>query len=74
VLWCPGAPGNGGGRPKANLLAVQTVCCMAEATTADQWSLLAFLMALNLADLAALAEARRAASNLSLLKVRRAEL
>jgi len=44
----PGSSGNwGGGRPTANLFAVQTVCGVAEAKKADQWSLLAFLMALK---------------------------
>ena len=37
----------GGGRPTANFFAVQTVCGVAEARKADQWSLFAFFMALK---------------------------
>ena len=44
----PGSPGKrGGGGPTANLFAVQTVSGVAEAKKSDQWSLLAFLMALK---------------------------
>jgi len=53
LLSCNGveAPGRsgkpGGGRPPANFFAVHTVCGVAEARKEDQWSLLAFLMALK---------------------------
>jgi len=44
----PGSSGKpGGGRPKANFFAVHTDCGVAEAKKADQWSLLAFLIALR---------------------------
>ena len=44
----PGSSGKqGGGRPTANFLAVQTVCGVTEAKKRDQWSLLAFLIALK---------------------------
>jgi len=70
-----GSSGNrGGGRPTANFFAVHTICCVAVAKNADQWSLLAFLIALKYAVLAALADARSAASNLSVFKEWRAEL
>jgi len=36
-----------GGCPTANLFAVHTVCGVTEARKPDQWSLLAFLMALK---------------------------
>jgi len=44
----PGSSGNlGGGRPTVNLFAVHTVCGVAVAKNEDQWSLLAFLIALK---------------------------
>ena len=44
----PGSSGKrGGGRPTANFFAVHTVCGVAVARNADQWSLLAFLIALK---------------------------
>jgi len=64
----------GGGRPSANLFGVQTVCGVAVARKADRWSLLAFLQALKEAVLAALADARRAASSLSTFEEWSAEL
>ena len=75
--WCRGARElgeTGGGRPIANLLAVHTVCGVAEAKKEHQWSLSALLMALKYAVLAHLAEARRAASKRSRFEKRRAEL
>jgi len=46
VVWrLPVALGNGGGRPTANLLAVNTVWGVAEAKKEDLWSLCAFTIA-----------------------------
>ena len=42
----------GGGRPTANLFAVQTDCGVAEDRKSDQWDLLAVAMALKYARLA----------------------
>jgi len=71
----PGSSGKrGGGRQKANLLAVHPVGGVAVAKKEDQWSLFAFLMALKYVDLAALAEPRRAESKRSRFDERRAEL
>lgn len=71
----PGSSGKrGGGRPTANLFALQTLLGVAVARKEDQCSLWAVLMALKEAALAALAESRRAASNLSLFEEQRAEL
>jgi len=54
-------------------LAVHTVWGVALARKEVQWSRFAFLMALKYDDLAALAEARRAASKRSRFEERRAE-
>jgi len=44
----PGSSGKrGGGQPRANFFAVQTVCGVAVARKADKWALLAFLIALK---------------------------